>query len=73
LKPILNYNNTYEEFLKVNSKWADFGEYKDTIKENEKFIKQKAESRKQKAKNPPSPLYQGENSLSPSPFGRGSG
>jgi hypothetical protein len=39
LKPILNYNNTYEEFLKINSEWADFSEYKEIIKENEKFIK----------------------------------
>jgi hypothetical protein len=39
LKPILDYNNTYEDFLKVNSKWADFSEYEDIIEENKKFIK----------------------------------
>ncbi|MDR2411490.1 MAG: hypothetical protein LBD88_02710 [Candidatus Peribacteria bacterium] len=39
MKPILNYNNTYEEFLKMNSSWADFSEYEDIIKENKRFIK----------------------------------
>lgn len=39
LKPILNYNNTYEKFLNENNKWADFTEYNDIIKENKKFIR----------------------------------
>jgi hypothetical protein len=46
LKPILNYNNTYEEFLKINSKWADFSEYEDVIKKNKEFIKIKDKRQK---------------------------
>jgi hypothetical protein len=38
LKPILDYDDTFKDFLKVNSKWADFSEYKEIIEENKKFI-----------------------------------
>jgi hypothetical protein len=37
-KPILNYNNTYEKFLKVNTSWADLSEYQDIIDNNKKHI-----------------------------------
>ena len=37
-KPILNYNNTYEDFIRVNEKWADFSEYRNTIKKNKSSI-----------------------------------
>ncbi len=38
-KPILNYDNTYELFIKKNSNWANFSEYENIIKENKKYIK----------------------------------
>lgn len=38
-KPILNYDNTYELFLKENSSWADYKDYEDIIKNNKKYIK----------------------------------
>ena len=38
-KPILNFDNTYDYFIKQNSKWADFDEYQDIIKKNKKYIK----------------------------------
>lgn len=40
-KPILDYNETYEKFLEINSSWANFDDYKDIIQENKKFIKYK--------------------------------
>jgi hypothetical protein len=39
LKPILNYNNTYELFIQKNNSWADFSEYNDIILNNKKYIK----------------------------------
>lgn len=39
LKPILNYDNTYENFIKANSTWADFSEYEDIIETNKEYIK----------------------------------
>lgn len=38
LKPILDYNNTYENFIKTNSSWADFSDYQYIINENKKYI-----------------------------------
>jgi len=38
-KPILDFDNTYTYFIKQNSSWADFSEYKDIIEENKKYIK----------------------------------
>lgn len=38
LKPILNYNQTYEHFLSINSSWADFSPYHSMIEENKSFI-----------------------------------
>jgi hypothetical protein len=35
----LNYDNTYELFLKENSSWADYKDYEDIIKNNKKYIK----------------------------------
>lgn len=40
-KPILDYNNTYDLFIKSNTSWADFSEYKSIIKNNIKYIKYK--------------------------------
>lgn len=40
-KPILDFDDTYKNFLKQNSSWADFSDYKDIIKENKKYIKYK--------------------------------
>lgn len=39
LKPILNYDNTYETFIKQNETWADFSEYEKIIENNKKYIK----------------------------------
>lgn len=41
MKPILDYNNTYEIFLKLNKEWLEIDEYKDIIKNNKKFIQYK--------------------------------
>jgi len=41
MKPILDYDNTYENFLKINNNWLEIDEYKDIIKENKKFIQYK--------------------------------
>jgi len=38
LKPILDFDNTFDNFIKSQS-WADFQEYKNLIKENKKFIR----------------------------------
>lgn len=38
-KPILSIDNTYENFIKVNEKWADFEEYRKQIEKNKSFIK----------------------------------
>lgn len=39
LKPILNYDNTYENFIKANNSWADFSEYEDIIENNKSYVK----------------------------------
>jgi len=39
LKPILNYDNSYEKFINTNSSWANFDEYKQIITDNKKYIK----------------------------------
>ncbi|MDD3794303.1 MAG: hypothetical protein PHI37_05810 [Candidatus Gracilibacteria bacterium] len=41
MKPILDYDNTYENFLKINNNWLEIDEYKDIIEENKKFIQYK--------------------------------
>lgn len=38
-KPILDYDNTYKNFLEKNKSWANFDDYENILKENEKFIK----------------------------------
>lgn len=38
-KPILDFDNTYNKFIKQNSSWADFSEYTDIIENNKKYIK----------------------------------
>lgn len=38
-KPILDFDNTYDKFIKANSSWADFSEYQYIIDENKKGIK----------------------------------
>lgn len=38
-KPILDYDNTHDLFIKKNESWANFSLYKDIIKNNKKFIK----------------------------------
>lgn len=44
LKPVLNYDNTYEKFIETNSNWADLNEYKEIINKNKKYIKFKWKS-----------------------------
>lgn len=41
MKPILNYDNTYDFFLKLNKEWLEIDEYKDIITNNKKFIQYK--------------------------------
>ena len=38
LRPILNYNNTYEKFLKENEKWCDFSSYDEILKTSSSLI-----------------------------------
>lgn len=38
LKPILDYDNTYDKFINSQS-WANFNEYKELIEKNKSFIK----------------------------------
>lgn len=38
LKPILNYNNTWETFIEENRKWCNFDDYNQIIEENKKSI-----------------------------------
>jgi len=38
LKPILDFDNTFDSFIKSQS-WADFQEYRHLIKKNKKFIR----------------------------------
>ncbi|MDF1682383.1 MAG: hypothetical protein P1U46_01055 [Patescibacteria group bacterium] len=35
----MSIDNTYENFIKVNEKWADFEEYRKQIEKNKSFIK----------------------------------
>lgn len=45
-KPILDYNNTYLLFLKENSSWASFDNYKDIIDNNKQYINFQNENKK---------------------------
>lgn len=38
-KPILDYNNTYNNFIETNQKWANFNNYLDIIENNKTYIK----------------------------------
>ncbi|NCO31368.1 hypothetical protein GW891_00630 [bacterium] len=38
-KPLLNNDNTYENFIKKNTSWLNFDEYSDIIKSNKKYIR----------------------------------
>jgi hypothetical protein len=51
-KPILNFDNTYENFIEANATWADFSLYQDIIEENKKGVKIKnSNSNKNKISN----------------------
>ncbi|PID87644.1 hypothetical protein CSB07_00480 [Candidatus Gracilibacteria bacterium] len=39
LKPILNYDNTYQKFLEANERWCNFGWYENILSQNQKYIK----------------------------------
>jgi len=56
LKPILDYNNTYEKFIEINSSWADFSEYNNFFEENKGYIKYTSLKEKT-TKSIPSPLH----------------
>ena len=43
MKPILDYDNTYQKFLDDNSSWIDLLEYKNIIKNNKNYIYYKNE------------------------------
>lgn len=38
LKPIINYNHTYENFIDSNSKWCNLQDFKEIIEDNKKYI-----------------------------------
>ncbi len=38
-KPVINFNQTYEQFLQKNTSWCDISEYKNIINYNKSFIK----------------------------------
>lgn len=38
LKPILDYNDSYDTFIEANSSWIPMDQYRDTISENKKHI-----------------------------------
>lgn len=40
-KPIIDYWNTYELFLRENKSWADLSEFKNILEKNKKYIKYK--------------------------------
>jgi predicted nucleotidyltransferase len=50
LKPILNYNNTFELFIAENKKWCDFDDYKNIIKNNKNYISYKKNTSKYNCK-----------------------
>jgi len=41
MKPILDYDNTYENFINLNKEWLEIDEYEDIINNNKKFIQYK--------------------------------
>ena len=41
MKPILDYNNTYDNFINLNKEWLEINEYEDIINNNKKFIQYK--------------------------------
>lgn len=41
LKPILNYDNSWKNFLKANEEWCDFDNYQRIKEYNQKYIKYK--------------------------------
>lgn len=47
LKPILNYNNTYEKFIKENEKWCIFDDYKDILANNLSLIAYEEKKKKE--------------------------
>ena len=38
LKPILDYNNSYDRFIEANSSWIPTHQYDDTLSENKRYI-----------------------------------
>lgn len=38
LKPIINYNHSYENFIEANSKWCNLKDFKKIIEGNKKYI-----------------------------------
>ena len=41
MKPIIDINNTYKEFIKKNTSWCNFSMYKKNIQENISYIQYK--------------------------------
>jgi len=50
LKPILNYDNTYELFIEKNKKWCDFKNYYSIIENNKKYVVYKKNTSKYNCK-----------------------
>lgn len=38
LKPIINYNHTYEKFIEANTSWSNLWDFKEIIEDNKKYI-----------------------------------
>lgn len=38
MKPIIDFNDTYNKFLQSNKSWVNIEEYKDIIDENKTYI-----------------------------------
>jgi len=50
MKPILDYNNTYDKFIKKNSSWIDFENHQEQINNNKEYIIYKKEFKNNKTK-----------------------
>jgi hypothetical protein len=38
MKPLVNFNQSYEQFIEKNTSWADFSEYENMILNNKNYI-----------------------------------
>ena len=50
MKPLVNFNKSYEKFIEKNNSWANFAEYKNNFEENKKYIIESGEKNKNVSK-----------------------